>query len=128
MGKHRSHKSSNKIYLQMISECGQHFSAAHMNVILWTKCCGKGFGTEFSPTPHKVAEWVNQTVGYIKQKSDEHANIKNGYLVVFDARLNDITTDYDQMISVNVLEEDLKPFFYRFKKINDFRVKNTTPR
>lgn len=88
----------------------------------------KGFGTEFSPTPHKVAEWVNQTVGYIKQKSDEHANIKNGYLVVFDARLNDITTDYDQMISVNVLEEDLKPFFYRFKKINDFRVKNTTPR
>lgn len=48
MGKYRFHKSSNMIYLQMISEWGQHFSAAHMNVILWTlKWCRKGFGTEF---------------------------------------------------------------------------------
>ena len=88
----------------------------------------KGFGVEYSPTPHRVKKWVNQTVGYIKQKSDEHANIKTGYLVVFDARLSNATTEYDQMISENVLEEDLKPFFYRFKKINDFRVKNITPR
>lgn len=58
MGKHRSHKSSNKIYLQMISECGQHFSAAHMNVILWTKCCGKGFGTEFESD--LLGEWHYQ--------------------------------------------------------------------
>lgn len=43
----------------MISECGQHFSAAHTNVILWTlKCCGKGFGTEFESD--LLGEWHYQ--------------------------------------------------------------------
>lgn len=47
-GKQRFHKSSNMIYLQTIPEWGQHFSAAHVNVILWTlKWHEKGIGTEF---------------------------------------------------------------------------------
>ena len=89
----------------------------------------KSFGTEYSPTPNKVKTWVNQTVGYIKRKSDEHANIKKGYLAVFDARLADVNTDYTSIIKEDALEsDDLKPFFYRFQKVNDFRVRNSTPR
>lgn len=88
---------------------------------------GKDFGVEYAPTLPRVKKWVNQTVGYVKQKSEEHANIKKGYLAVFDARLDDVLTSYDQ-IKEDLLEEDLKPFFYRFQKINDFRVKNLTPR
>lgn len=89
----------------------------------------KDFGAEYAPTPQKVKRWVNQTVGYIKQKSDEHANIKKGYLVVFDARFADINTDYASMINEDVLgSDDLKPFFFRLQKVNDFRVKNISPR
>jgi hypothetical protein len=89
---------------------------------------GKSFGTEYKPTAAKIKSWLIQTVGYIKQMTDEHANIKKGFLAVFDARLSDSEKDSGANISQELLSEGLRSYFFRFRKVNDFRVKNTNPR
>lgn len=70
---------------------------------------------------------VKQVVGYIDELLKEKQNVKYGYLAVFDARKEDLP-DTGQGITENDVPEELRKYFPRFKKFDDFRVKNENPR
>lgn len=70
---------------------------------------------------------VIQVVGYINQLLEEKQNIKIGYLMVFDARKDNLA-DTGEGITENSVPEDIRKHFHRYKKLKDFRVVNTNPR
>lgn len=69
---------------------------------------------------------VIQSVGYIEKLFNSKERINTGYLAVFDARDEDLP-DTVENFDIKILEEDTKPFYSKFIKIHDFRVKNYHP-
>lgn len=69
---------------------------------------------------------VIQSVEYIKKLFEEKQKIKIGYLAVFDARDEDFPDTLEDF-DYEEINEDLKPYYPKFYKINDFRVKNYHP-
>lgn len=88
---------------------------------------GNGYGTEYKATPRINPNAVKQVVGYIDELLKDHQNIKIGYLVVFDAR-KDNMPDTCAGVTEDVVPEGIKHHFIRFKKIPDFKVRNINPR
>lgn len=88
---------------------------------------GNNFGTKYKAKPRINPDAVQQVIGYIDQLHKDKKNIKLGYLVVFDARKEDLP-DTGTDISVDDFPENLKKHFPRFVKLKDFRVKNINPR
>ncbi len=70
---------------------------------------------------------VIQVVEYINQLLEEKQNIKMGYLLVFDARKDDLA-DTGDGITETTVPEGLRKHYHRYKKLKDFRVINTNPR
>ena len=88
---------------------------------------GNNMGAEFKAQPRIKPDAVRQVVGYIDELLKDDQNIKLGYLVVFDARKDDLP-DTGEGISEEDVPEELRKHFHRFKKLPDFRVKNINPR
>lgn len=87
---------------------------------------GQKFGTPYVEKDINPAAIV-QSVGYIKQLAEEGKQIKIGYLAVFDARFDDLpdtVASFDQTI----INENDEKYYFRFKRIPDFRVINYHPR
>lgn len=89
---------------------------------------GKKIGSTFSPNPKVVPDGYKQTVRYIKELADLSYNVKLGYLVVFDARKENMTGDTGDGRSSDMLDETYKGYERQFRKIADFRVINKKPR
>jgi len=89
---------------------------------------GKQIGSPFAPAPKVVPEGYRQTVKYIKKLSDLSYHVKLGYLVVFDARKDDVVGDSGDGRSSDMLEEEYKVYERQFRKVPDFRVVNKKPR
>lgn len=88
---------------------------------------GNGYGVEYGATPRINPNAVRQVVGYIDELLKDHQNIKIGYLAVFDARKDDMP-DTCTGVTDELVSENIKQHFERFKKIPDFRVRNINPR
>ena len=86
---------------------------------------GQKFGTPFDSDDINP-QAVLQSVDYIRQLFEENKNIKLGYLAVFDARLEN-STDTVENFDESILDESLKRFYFKFRKIKDFRVINFNP-
>ncbi|MGH1385110.1 hypothetical protein [Kordia sp.] len=69
---------------------------------------------------------VLQSVDYIRQLYQENKNIKLGYLAVFDARPNNSVDTVESFDETN-LDESLKKYYPKFKKIKDFKILNSHP-
>lgn len=89
---------------------------------------GKKIGSTFNPNPKVVPEGYSQTVRYIKELTDLSYNVKLGYLVVFDARKDDVAGDSGDARSLDMLEEPYQKYDRQFRKVADFRVINKKPR
>lgn len=88
---------------------------------------GNKRGTEYKANPRIKPDAVIQVVKYINELLKEKQNVKLGYLAVFDARKEDLP-DTGTDINENDLPEELRGLYHRFKKLDDFRVKNFNPR
>lgn len=88
---------------------------------------GSGVSTKFDAMPRINPDAVEQVVGYIQQLLIEDKNLKCGYLIVFDARKEDME-DTGIGISEDTVTEEMRKYYFRFKKLKDFRVKNINPR
>lgn len=88
---------------------------------------GNGYGVEYRATPRINPDAVRQVIGYIDELLKDHQNIKIGYLAVFDTR-KDALPDTCEGLTDDVVAEDLRQHFARFKKIPDFKVRNINPR
>lgn len=88
---------------------------------------GDDFGVEYNSTPRINPHAVRQVIGYIDELLKDNQNIKIGYLVVFDARKDEMP-DTCADVTDELLSENLKQHFARFKKIPDYKVRNTNPR
>lgn len=88
---------------------------------------GNGYGVEFKAKPRINPDAVRQVVGYIDELIKDNKNIKIGYLAVFDAR-NDDLPDTGTDFTEDVLAENIRSHYKRFRKLRDFRVKNINPR
>lgn len=89
---------------------------------------GKNIGSIFDPDPKVVPEGYQQTVKYIKKLSDLFNNVKLGYLVVFDARKENVVGDSGDGRNLEMLEEQYRDYERQFRKVPDFRVENKKPR
>lgn len=89
---------------------------------------GKSIGSHFKPDVKVVPAGYCQTVRYIKELADLSYNIKLGYLVVFDARKEDVAGDTGDGRDVSMLEAGHKEYARLFRKVADFRVVNKKPR
>lgn len=87
---------------------------------------GNDFGTKYTKSRINPPA-VIQVLGYINQLLEEKQNIKFGYLVVFDARKDNLP-DTGNDIKTDNIPEELKIHFHRYKKLDDFRVININPR
>ncbi|WP_210476145.1 hypothetical protein [Pantoea ananatis] len=87
---------------------------------------GKMIGTSYDEVDITPAAF-RQSISYIKQLSEQSNNIKLGYLVVFDARQNQALSDTGNGINCNLLDKDDRKFFSQFRKVDDFKVKNSHP-
>lgn len=88
---------------------------------------GNDFATEYKASPRIKPDAVQQVVGYINELLLDKQNVKQGFLAVFDARKEDLP-DTGTEINENDVSPELRKYFPRFKKLNDFRVKNINPR
>lgn len=88
---------------------------------------GDKMGAKFKAQPRIKPDAVRQVVDYIDELLKDNQNIKLGYLVVFDARKEDLP-DTGGGITAEDVPEELRKFFPRFVKLKDFRVKNINPR
>lgn len=88
---------------------------------------GSKIGTEYKASPRIKPDAVRQVVGYIAELLKERQNIKIGYLVVFDARKDDLPDTGNGITEADVPEE-FREYYPRFVKLKDFRVKNINPR
>ena len=89
---------------------------------------GKKIGSTFSPSPKVIPDGYKQTVRYIKELADLSYNVKLGYLVVFDARRENMAGDTGDGRSSDMLEDSYKGYERQFRKVADFRVINKKPR
>ena len=89
---------------------------------------GKDIGLVYEPDPKVVPEGYQQTVKYIKKLSDLFNNVKLGYLVVFDARKDDVAGDSGDGRSSDMLEDEYRDYERQFRKVPDFRVVNRKAR
>lgn len=89
---------------------------------------GKQIGSSFDPDPKVVPEGYLQTIKYIKKLTDLSYNVKLGYLVVFDARRDDVPGDSADGRNSDLLETSYKDYERQFRKVPDFRVVNKKPR
>lgn len=89
---------------------------------------GKSINAPVAPSPNVVPEGYQQTIRYIKELTDMSYNVKLGYLVVFDARKDDVVGDSGDARSLDMLEEQYKKYERQFRKVPDFRVVNKKPR
>lgn len=89
---------------------------------------GKKIGSTFNPNPKVVPEGYKQTIRYIKELSDLSYHVKLGYLVVFDARKEDVAGDSGDGRNSDMLDEPYKKYERQFRKVADFRVINKKPR
>lgn len=87
---------------------------------------GNQFGTTYNANRINPSA-VIQVVGYINQLLEEKQNIKIGYLLVFDARKEDLV-DTGDGVTESVVPEKLRKHYHRYKKLKDFRVININPR
>lgn len=89
------------------------------------KSDGKSFGLSFSEKDIVPDAYI-QTTNYLMDLNNDNQNVKKGFLVVFDARKDDLADT-----GVSFEEDKLPPknlkHLYKFKKIDDFRVKNDLP-
>ena len=88
---------------------------------------GSKMGAKYDAHPRIKPDAVRQVVGYIDELLKEDQNIKLGYLVVFDARKEDLP-DTGEGITEDDVPEELRKHLPRFVKLKDFRVKNINPR
>lgn len=86
---------------------------------------GQKIGTPYDEKDINPAAII-QSVDYIKQLNEENKNIKLGYLVVFDARSENLP-DTGENFDEESLSIELKKYYPRFKKVDDFRVINHHP-
>lgn len=86
---------------------------------------GDRLGTAYDETRIKPKA-VIQVVGYIKQLQEEKQNIKMGYLIVFDARKENLA-DTGEGVTEEMLPVELREHYHRYKKLKDFRVINANP-
>lgn len=89
---------------------------------------GKMIGSSAEPNPNVVPEGYQQTIRYIKELTDMSFNVKLGYLVVFDARKDNVEGDTGDGRSIDMLDESCKKYERQFRKVADFRVVNEKPR
>ena len=87
---------------------------------------GDDYGTKYT-TSRINPDAVVQVLGYINQLLEEKQNIKLGYLLVFDARKDNLP-DTGVEIKTEIIPDILKKHLHRYKKIDDFRVVNINPR
>lgn len=88
---------------------------------------GGKLGTEYHVSPRIQPDAVIQVLRYIGELLNEKANIKIGYLAVFDARDDDLPDTGEGITEADVPEE-FREHYPRFVKLKDFRVKNENPR
>ena len=88
---------------------------------------GDCIATKYDASTRIKPAAVKQVIEYIDELLKEKQNVKYGYLVVFDARKDDLP-DTGQGITENDVPETLRKYYPRFKKFDDFRVKNENPR
>lgn len=88
---------------------------------------GKKWGTKYDAININPAA-VKQSVNYIKQLDEQEKPIKIGYLVVFDARKDDLEDTIPASQLQEILSEEDSRYSFRFRKINDFRVVNNHPK
>ena len=88
---------------------------------------GNSIPTKFDAQTRIKPDAVKQVVGYIAELLKENQNVKYGYLAVFDARKDDLP-DTGLGITEKDVPEELRKYYPRFKKFDDFRVKNENPR
>lgn len=86
---------------------------------------GNKIGTKYDHNDINPAA-INQSLKYIRELVERDQTIKIGYLAVFDAReedLDDTITGFD----LSSIDEENQQYYSNFKKIPDFRVKNSHP-
>lgn len=86
---------------------------------------GDDFGTSFGASDISPAG-VTQTVEYIRNLHTMGAKLKRGYLVVFDARAEDLDDSIDGF-DIEQMPAELHSFYPHFTKVPDFRVRNEHP-
>ena len=88
---------------------------------------GDSIATKYDANTRIKPAAVKQVVEYIDELLKERQNVKYGYLAVFDARKDDLP-DTGLGITETDVPEELRKYYPRFKKFDDFRVKNENPR
>lgn len=86
---------------------------------------GDKFGTKYDEKDINP-DAIIQTVNYLKWLNEERKNVKIGYLVVFDARKDNLP-DTGHEITPNIFNEEEKKHYRKFRKVPDFRVLNIHP-
>lgn len=109
-------ESGTELYLIEVKWVGESISADGKNIST----------TSFDETDINPKA-VIQSVKYLKQLHYQKQNIKLGFLVVFDARKNQELADTVESFDDQLLEEDLKAHYRKFRKIRDFKIKNMHP-
>lgn len=86
---------------------------------------GKKFGTEYKASSINPDAYF-QTLNYLDELDRKGQNIMRAYLVVFDARKENLEdTGYE--FDVTKLNETQSKHYRKFQKVNDFRVCNIHP-
>lgn len=86
---------------------------------------GKKIGTEYKATDINPAAFC-QTLNYLELLANKGQNIVRAYLVVFDARkddMDDTGKDFDESKMTYIEEKNYR----KFEKVKDLRVKNNHP-
>ncbi|MDV2493889.1 hypothetical protein CMU11_00865 [Elizabethkingia anophelis] len=86
---------------------------------------GKRKGTEYKAKSINPDAFY-QTINYLKELDDKRENIVRAYLVVFDARKEEME-DTGENFDDSKLDEIQRKHYRKFIKVQDFRVKNIHP-
>lgn len=86
---------------------------------------GKKIGTSYTAS-HVMPNAFVQSASYITELIEEGVNLKIGYLAVFDAR-DEALPDTGKGMTIDKIPEKNRKEFYRFEKLDDFRVVNEHP-
>lgn len=89
---------------------------------------GKQLGSTYTPNPYVVPEGYQQTIKYINKLTDMSYNVKQGYLVVFDARKEDFSGDTGDGRKSDMIDPSYRNYDRLFRKVPDFRIVNKKPR
>ncbi|MBI0422083.1 hypothetical protein I7H67_04615 [Acinetobacter sp. ACIN00229] len=86
---------------------------------------GEKIGTSYKDTDI-CPNAIHQSIDYLRQLHVEKHNIKLGYLVVFDARLENLPDTGTNINDIVISSENIK-HFSKFRKVPDFRIDNIHP-